>query len=137
MVSHTIGTFLRAKLIVEGGVFGGMDSKQRVELSEAWPYVNDVTIKGQKVQNPIKNGVYISYWNFGGNTKGIHTSSITDHFHREAVVPYMNLWPGPGGDRRNLVPNSAIIKRTVSGLYLDWYATFEGDFGWSTSSFNN
>ena len=44
------------------------------------------------------------------------------------MVPYMNLFPG---NAKNLVPDNARLL-TVKKVYVNWYATFDGDLGWST-----
>jgi hypothetical protein len=45
----------------------------------------------------------------------------------------MNLFQG---STINLVPdNATLIKQIVTDVYIDWYATFEGDLGWKEEKF--
>jgi hypothetical protein len=114
-----------------GGIFGGPDPKapaplKRSTVSLTWPYA-------EIDKHPIRHGVYVSYWNFSSGGKGIHTSSTSIHFSRGSEVPYMNLFQG---STINLVPdNATLIKQIVTDVYIDWYATFEGDLGWKEEKF--
>jgi len=117
-------------LVSYGGIFGGPDPKsphplKRSPVSLPWPYA-------ETDNHPIRHGVYVSYWNFPSGGKGIHTSSISRHFNKGSEVPYVTLFTG---SKANLVPiNSLLIRQVVTDVYVDWYATFEGDLGWSTET---
>ncbi len=104
-----------------GGIFG---QNQSVGSPE-WPYAKN---------NLLKNGVYLSYWNFPNNQgSGLHTSSISQHFDKSAVVPYMTLYEG---SIQNLVPsNATILRRSYLSVTIDWYATYSdtiGNLNWNT-----
>ncbi len=44
----------------------------------------------------------------------------------------MGLYPGSTAD---LVPSTAtFFKKQLGSVYLDWYANFDGDLGWSKES---
>ena len=126
---------LRTNAFAKGGVFGGPDPATtgtstteppklyRSAISPKWPY-------SQVEDSPVRNGVYVSYWNFAtGSSKGMHTSSVSRHFAKGAEVPYMWLYPG---NSTNLVPKDApFVQAVVSEVYLNWYATLDGDLKWN------
>jgi hypothetical protein len=121
-------------LICPAGIFGGPDpvstdktpsERHRVKFSSPWPWA------GAKSTSPIRDGVYVSFW-YTKEAKAMHTSSISKHLDKNSQVPYMHLKPGQPDF--NLVGKDLdFLRETVTGVYLDWYATLEkGDFRWDT-----